>query len=125
MRFQDLEELMCKKMIEVIACRSEIGEIRKKCDQQEEQVKIWKRKAQGYKKMNLDLNTVLRRYILDVQQNKTDAKPIKITRSVGLQVLDTSRRRVAQTPRPVFLKSDSSGSHRTQAQVKATAYTAT
>ena len=47
----------------------------------------WKRKMQALQKMCQDLNTVMKRYITDVQKEKNQAAPIKITRSVGLQVI--------------------------------------
>ena len=40
---------------------------------------------QSLQKMCQDLSTVMRRYITDVQKEKEQVAPIKITRSVGLQ----------------------------------------
>lgn len=89
----ELEEVVAKKMVEMISCRSEIGELRRKCDAYEESSEKWKRKTQMLTKMCQDLNTVMRRYIVDVQNKPKDkVAPIKITRSVGLQVM-TDRRR--------------------------------
>ncbi len=45
----------------------------------------WKQKMQSLQKMCQDLSTVMRRYITDVQKEKEQVAPIKITRSVGLQ----------------------------------------
>ena len=41
---------------------------------------------EALQKMCQDLNPVMRRYITDVQKEKEKVAPIKITRSVGLQV---------------------------------------
>ena len=54
----------------------------------------WKRKTQALQKMCQDLNTVIKRYIIDVKNKKDHPQPIKITRSVGLQVLAEQRRRI-------------------------------
>ena len=54
----------------------------------------WKRKTQALQKMCQDLNTVIKRYIIDVKNKKDNPQPIKITRSVGLQVLAEQRKRI-------------------------------
>ena len=78
---------MLQKFAEVISARSEIGELRRKCDLYEEDTEKWKKRAQLFQKMCSDLNTVMKRYIVDVQAKpNAGVTPIKITRSVGLQV---------------------------------------
>ena len=89
----EIEDLVARKVVEVISCRSEIGELRAKCDKFEEMNEKWKRKTQALQKMCQDLNTVIKRYIIDVQKKKDNPSPIKITRSVGLQVCADQRRR--------------------------------
>ena len=97
----EMEDLVARKVVEVISCRSEIGDLRAKCDKYEEMNDKWKRKTQALQKMCQDLNTVIKRYIVDVKNKKDNPTPIKITRSVGLQVCADSKRRVPapqQTP---------------------------
>ena len=94
----EMEDLVARKVVEVISCRSEIGDLRAKCDKYEEMNDKWKRKTQALQKMCQDLNTVIKRYILDVKNKKDNPTPIKITRSVGLQVCADSRRRVPIHP---------------------------
>ena len=79
--------MVTTKMAEVLSARSEIGMLRRKCDTFEEECEKWKKKQQLLQKMCGDLNTVMRRYITDEQNKQKDrVTPIKITRSVGLQV---------------------------------------
>ena len=52
------------------------------------------KKAQARGKMLQDLVTVVKRYIQDVEGEKNKAKPIIITRSVGLQVVDNNVKKV-------------------------------
>ena len=78
--------MVTNKIAESISARSTIGDLRRKCDKHEEDVEKWKRKTQMLQKMCSDLNTVMKRYILDVQNKQDNPTPIKITRSVGLQV---------------------------------------
>lgn len=74
-------------MVEVLSGRSEIGKLRQKCDSYDENLELWKRKATALQKQCQDLNTVMRKYITDVKNRPQDKfTPIKITRSVGLQV---------------------------------------
>ena len=94
MKRQDMEDLVARKVVELISCRSEIGELRGKCDKYEEMNEKWKRKTQALQKMCQDLNTVIKRYIIDVKNKKGNPTPIKITRSVGLQVCADQRKRV-------------------------------
>ena len=85
--FQQLESLVTDKIAEVISARSEIGDLRRKCDLFESENEKWKKKQQLLQKMCMDLNTVMKRYIVDQQNAQKDRNtPIKITRSVGLQV---------------------------------------
>ena len=78
---------MTEKIAEVISARSEIGDLRRKVDSYEQENERWKKKQQILQKMCMDLNTVMKRFIVDKQnQSKEKVAPIKITRSVGLQV---------------------------------------
>ena len=96
----EMEDLVARKVVEVISCRSEIGDLRAKCDKYEEMNDKWKRKTQALQKMCHDLNTVIKRYIIDVKNQKDNPTPIKITRSVGLQVCADQRRRLPVPHQP-------------------------
>ena len=54
----------------------------------------WKKRAQALSKQCTDLSTVMRKYITD-SKNKPKEKvaPVRITRSVGLQVMSSEQRR--------------------------------
>ena len=85
--FQQLENVVTEKISEIISARSEIGDLRRKVDSYEQENERWKKKQQLLQKMCMDLNTVMKRYIVDKQNSTKDkVAPIKITRSVGLQV---------------------------------------
>ena len=81
--------MVTTKIAESLTSKSTIGDLRRKCDAYEEDVEKWKRKTQMLQKMCQDLNTVMKRYIIDVQNKQDNPTPIKITRSVGLQVVIT------------------------------------
>lgn len=106
---EQLEDIVTQKLAEVISARSEIGELRRKCDLYEQENEKWKKKQQLLQKMCMDLNTVMKRYIVDKQNEKEKSTPIKITRSVGLQVVTDRNRRsqnavaakTTTTPNPV------------------------
>lgn len=83
---EDLEELVARKVIEVISCHSEIGDLRSKCDKLEHMNESFKTTTKALQKMCKDLDTVVKRYASDIQNKKDKATPIIITRSVGLQV---------------------------------------
>ena len=84
---QQLENVVTEKISEIISARSEIGDLRRKVDSYEQENERWKKKQQLLQKMCMDLNTVMKRYIVDKQNSTKDkVAPIKITRSVGLQV---------------------------------------
>ena len=93
---------MGRKVVEVISCRSEIGELRAKCDKYEEMNGKWKRITKALQKMCQDLNTVVKRYVIDVKNKIENPKPIKITRSVGLQVMTDQRRQMAYLQQSQF-----------------------
>ncbi|TRY68243.1 hypothetical protein TCAL_07468 [Tigriopus californicus] len=89
----EIEDLVTEIMVEVLSGRSEIGKLRQKCDSYDENLELWKRKATALQKQCQDLNTVMRKYITDVKNRPQDKfTPIKITRSVGLQVVGDRKR---------------------------------
>ena len=82
---------MTSTMVEVLSGRSEIGKLRQKCDVYDATLELWQKKAAALQKQCQDLNTVMRKYIIDVKAKQDEGSnrltnPIKITRSVGLQV---------------------------------------
>merc|ERR1719336_895241 len=80
-------------MIEVMTSKSEIGKLRQKVDSYEETIAKWKQRAQALSKQCTDLGTVMKKYITD-NKNKPGERvaPVRITRSVGLQVVNHERR---------------------------------
>ena len=96
--------MVTNKIAESISARSTIGDLRRKCDKHEEDVKQWNLKTQMLQKVCSDLNTVMKRYILDVQNKQDNPTPIKITRSVGLQVVTDQARKQAPTPQNQILR---------------------
>jgi len=93
----DLEDLIANKMVEVMTNKSEIGKLRHQCDSFQESVEKWKRRAQALSKQCTDLSTVMRKYITDSKSRPRDkVAPVRITRSVGLQVMTPDQRRLQQ-----------------------------
>merc|ERR1712128_282203 len=93
----DLEDLIANKMVEVMTNKSEIGKLRHQCDSFQESVEKWKRRAQALSKQCTDLSTVMRKYITDSKNRPKDKiAPVRITRSVGLQVMSPDQRRLQQ-----------------------------
>ena len=105
---QELESIAAKRVVESLASRSELGQIRTRLQDLEDSRNKWMKKAQARGKMLQDLCTVVKRYIQDVESEKEGAKPIIITRSVGLQVVDAAAaKKVSQVDRlflPVSIK---------------------
>ncbi|GLG95564.1 Uncharacterized protein GBIM_02497 [Gryllus bimaculatus] len=82
----DLEELILQKMCEAVTQRSKCGELRELAQTLEEKLKTWQKKCVQLTKQVKDLNVVLKRYGSDLQSKGPGAIPVRITRSVGLQV---------------------------------------
>lgn len=92
---KDLEEMIESKMIEIMANRSEIGQLRQKVDSFQAKIDKWQQKAQALSKQNMDLGTVMKKYITDSKNRPKDrVTPVKITRSVGLQVMTADQRKL-------------------------------
>ena len=90
-----MEQLVIRNIAEVLSARSEISDLRRRCDLYTEENEKWKKKQILLQKMCTDLTVVMKKYILDKQENqKEEVKPVKITRHVGLQV---SNRRTSKT----------------------------
>ena len=104
----DLEEMIESKMIELIKDRTEIGQLRKKVDSYEAKVEKWQARAQALSKQCTDLGTVMKKYITDVKNKPRDGArvtPVKITRSVGLQVMTAAQRNLQQQKQQLQLAS--------------------
>jgi len=100
---EDLEDLVSRKVIEVISCHSEIGDLRSKCDKLEHMNESFKTTTKALQKMCKDLDTVVKRYASDIQNKKDKATPIIITRSVGLQVSSDQKSRFPSGQGPYAL----------------------
>ena len=112
---QELEELVKRNIAEVLSARSEISDLRRRCDLYAEENKKWKKKQILLQKMCTDLSTVMKKFILDKQENQKEVKPVKITRHVGLQVSNRKKSTLMNesskktgTDKPLDLKSSSS-----------------
>lgn len=83
-----LEELVASKMIETVANRSEIGQLRRQVDSFNDSIKMWRTRANALDKQRSALFTVIKTYVLDLKAEKENRNvaPVRITRSVGLQV---------------------------------------
>ena len=114
----DIEDLVARKVVELISCRSEIGEFRAKCDKFEESNEKWKKETETLQKMCQDLNTVIKRYIIDVRNKQDNPTTIKITRSFGLQVAADQRKHMPIMH--VQHQQHSSGAEQQPAQVQCT-----
>uniref|UniRef100_A0A1Y1NJ44 Fibronectin type-III domain-containing protein n=2 Tax=Photinus pyralis TaxID=7054 RepID=A0A1Y1NJ44_PHOPY len=86
---EDLEQICLMKMCEAICHKSEIGELRHQLSIQEQMVDMWRKEAAALVKQARDLEIVNKRLLHEVRL-KTDKEkpliPVRITRSVGLQV---------------------------------------
>ena len=91
---RDLEELVAAKMLEAVANRTEIGQLRRQVDTFAATIETWKSRAAALTKQCSDLGTVMKKYVLDSRAAKGNRSvvPVRITRSVGLQVLPPERR---------------------------------
>ena len=72
---QELESIAAKRVVESLASRSELGQIRTRLQDLEDSRNKWMKKAQARGKMLQDLCTVVKRYIQDVESEKEGAKP--------------------------------------------------
>lgn len=87
-----LEEFCIQKMCEVIGQNSELGELRHQMKAQEQMLETWRNKIISITKQCRDLEIVKCRLIQDMRNkekeggNVSETQPVKITRSVGLQV---------------------------------------
>ncbi len=52
---QEIEDLVAEKVVEMLSSRSELGELRRRCDAYKEKDDKWRRKIQALQKMCQDL----------------------------------------------------------------------
>lgn len=84
---KELEELLIQKIVETIAMRSEIGQLREQARISERYQETTRVKMQQLMKQVKDFEMVLNRNAIDRRANPDKSvAPIKINRSVGLQV---------------------------------------
>lgn len=87
MKRDDIEDMITTKCVELLTNKSELGKLRQQVDSYQETVERWKRRAGALSKQCTDLSTVMRKYITDTKHRGRDkVMPVRITRSVGLQV---------------------------------------
>lgn len=84
---KELEELLIQKIVETIAMRSEIGQLREQARMSERYQEVTRVKMQSLLKQVRDFEMVLNRTAIERRANPDKSVvPIKINRSVGLQV---------------------------------------
>lgn len=87
----ELEEFFVEKICEALAYRHELGVMRQKQQAVENQMEIWRKKSLAMCKQVRDMELVMKRYQNDLKTRKDrPVIPVKVTRSVGLQVHDIS-----------------------------------
>lgn len=87
--YEDLEEICMQKVCEAICYKSEIGELRHQLGVQEQMAEMWRKEVAQLSKQARDLEIVNKRLLHEVRLKNEREKPlvpVKITRSVGLQV---------------------------------------
>ncbi|XP_006616060.1 putative uncharacterized protein DDB_G0282133 isoform X2 [Apis dorsata] len=84
---EELEELLIQKIVETITMRDEIGKLREQARISEKNQEVMRAKCQQLAKQIKDFEMVLSRNAADRRANNDKSTPpIKINRSVGLQV---------------------------------------
>ncbi|XP_072754442.1 uncharacterized protein Wde isoform X2 [Anoplolepis gracilipes] len=84
---EELEELLIQKIAETITMRSELGQLREQARISEKYQEVMRTKLQQLTKQVKDFETVISRNSLERRSNPDKpVAPIKINRSVGLQV---------------------------------------
>lgn len=108
--YKDLEQIVLQKICEAICHKSEIGELRHQLGVQEQMVEMWRKEVVQLTKQARDLEIVNKRLLHEVRLKNEREKPlipVKITRSVGLQVRSdnavvnnvmASKRRITNRP---------------------------
>lgn len=84
-----LEEFCLQKICESIVHKSELGEVHRQLKVQEQMIETMRKDVQQLTKQARDLEIVNKKLMNDLKQHNTTNKPLsplKITRSVGLQV---------------------------------------
>ncbi|VVC92740.1 unnamed protein product, partial [Leptidea sinapis] len=85
----DLEEFCILKIVESVIGRSNLGEIKSELKNVSHKVEEYKQKVSTLSKQNVDLQVVLKSIQEELKKKATPITPLKITRSVGMQVLMT------------------------------------
>lgn len=84
---KELEELLIQKIVETITMRSEIGHLREQARMSEKYQEVTRTKMQSLLKQVRDFEMVLNRTAADRRANPgKSVMPIRVNRSVGLQV---------------------------------------
>ncbi|XP_037069621.1 uncharacterized protein LOC119091004 [Pollicipes pollicipes] len=97
----DLETLVLDKMCESIACRSVIGEMKQSAEKHVTAAERFQKKITYLQKQVGDLHLVVRKLSAELKSRRAPSYPVKITRTVGLQVtLAKSVPPLTSRPRP-------------------------
>ncbi|XP_043205927.1 activating transcription factor 7-interacting protein 1-like [Amphibalanus amphitrite] len=98
---EDLETLVLEKMCEAIASRSVIGDMKKSAEKHVVAAERFQKKITHLQKQVGDLHLVVRKLSAELKSRKAPSYPVKITRTVGLQVtLAKSVPPLTSRPRP-------------------------
>ena len=84
--FQDVENLVAEKIVELISSRSQLSVVSQDLASCRSRIDTWKRKAADLQKNVQDLEMVVSKFMSEAKKDPKKAVPLKITRSVGLQV---------------------------------------
>ncbi|KAL0270503.1 UNVERIFIED_CONTAM: hypothetical protein PYX00_007895 [Menopon gallinae] len=112
----DLEELIVQKLCEVITERSTVGDLRQRAQALERDQERWKEKVQSLTKQLREMDMVMKKYMTEVQKQNKERNfqllaPLRVTRSVGLQVSFNSSNSKK-------LASNAQGKHNSQSRAK-------
>ncbi|XP_056646747.1 uncharacterized protein LOC130451629 [Diorhabda sublineata] len=91
----DLEQFCLQKICEVLIHKTDTGELHQRIKKQEQIIESLRKDVQELSKQTRDLDIVNKKLMTELQSHNNNQKPIvplKITRSVGLQVKLTSFR---------------------------------
>lgn len=85
----DLEEYCLQKICEVLIYKSEVADLRDQLQKQESLLEKWRKEYRDLAKQTRDLEIVHKKLMDELKRrpsNPESIEPVKITRSVGLQV---------------------------------------
>lgn len=106
-----LEEFCLQKMCEVVINKSEVGELRHQLQMQEEMAEMWRKEYTSLAKQMKDLDVVNKKLLNELKiRTEKPLVPVKITRSVGLQVRIPENNATSSTKKRSLRSSDTNQS---------------